>query len=596
MCQVESNQIKDNHYPTVIIIFLIAITLISYWSVQQFEFVNYDDDIYVTENIHVLSGITKETVIWAFTTFHASNWHPLTWLSLLFDYEFYWLNPAGYHWTNVLFHVSNTLLLFLALTRLTGVLWQSGFVAALFAIHPLHVESVAWVAERKDVLSTFFWMLTLYAYVLYVEHPDWKRYAFTFISFSFGLMAKPMLVTLPFVLLLLDYWPLKRSLCKPSNSHMDFQQSCTKNAQGSFKNINVARSLLEKIPLIVLSIIASIMTLIAQQSGEAIMPLQRLSLIERITNAFVSYATYIIKMFWPVDLAVFYPHPGMWPVWQVCVSILLLAGISTYVWKLSDHPYLRVGWLWYLGTLVPVIGIVQVGSQSMADRYTYIPLIGLFIMIAWGIPNILRQWRYKRPVLFLSAGLVLLFLMICTGLQVRHWENSISLFRHAVNVTEGNSTTINNLGNALARKGFLDEAILQYKEAIDLQPNNPYTYTNMGKVLMLQGKVKDAVISYSKALQLEPQHMKAHFNIGVAYSEIGYNSEAILHYTEAIKINPDFVAAYNNLGILYAKQEDFDEAVKYFKKALAIFPNYDSARNNLRIAMEQIDAASNKSQ
>lgn len=301
-------------------------------------------------------------------------------------------------------------------------------------------------------------------------------------------------------------------------------------------------------------------------------------------------------MFWPVDLAVFYPHPGMWPVWQVCVSILLLAGISTYVWKLSDHPYLRVGWLWYLGTLVPVIGIVQVGSQSMADRYTYIPLIGLFIMIAWGIPNILRQWRYKRPVLFLSAGLVLLFLMICTGLQVRHWENSISLFRHAVNVTEGNSTAINNLGNALARKGFLDEAILQYKEAIDLQPNNPYTYTNMGKVLMLQGKVKDAVISYSKALQLEPQHMKAHFNIGVAYSEIGYNSEAILHYTEAIKINPDFVAAYNNLGILYAKQEDFDEAVKYFKKALAIFPNYDSARNNLRIAMEQIDAASNKSQ
>jgi Flp pilus assembly protein TadD len=596
MCQVESNQIKDNHYPTVIIIFLIAITLISYWSVQQFEFVNYDDDIYVTENIHVLSGITKETVIWAFTTFHASNWHPLTWLSLLFDYEFYWLNPAGYHWTNVLFHVSNTLLLFLALTRLTGVLWQSGFVAALFAIHPLHVESVAWVAERKDVLSTFFWMLTLYAYVLYVEHPDWKRYAFTFISFSFGLMAKPMLVTLPFVLLLLDYWPLKRFLCKPSNSHMYFQQSCTKNAQGSFKNINVARSLLEKIPLIVLSIIASIMTLIAQQSGEAIMPLQRLSLIERITNAFVSYATYIIKMFWPVDLAVFYPHPGMWPVWQVCVSILLLAGISTYVWKLSDHPYLRVGWLWYLGTLVPVIGIVQVGSQSMADRYTYIPLIGLFIMIAWGIPNILRQWRYKRPVLFLSAGLVLLFLMICTGLQVRHWENSISLFRHAVNVTEGNSTAINNLGNALARKGFLDEAILQYKEAIDLQPNNPYTYTNMGKVLMLQGKVKDAVISYSKALQLEPQHMKAHFNIGVAYSEIGYNSEAILHYTEAIKINPDFVAAYNNLGILYAKQEDFDEAVKYFKKALAIFPNYDSARNNLRIAMEQIDAASNKSQ
>jgi Flp pilus assembly protein TadD len=596
MCSKDGNQIKDKHYPTVIILFLIAITLISYWSVQNFEFVNYDDDIYVTENIHVLSGITKENVIWAFTTFHASNWHPLTWLSLLFDYELYWLNPAGYHWTNVLLHIANTLLLFLVLNRMTGALWQSGFVAALFAVHPLHVESVAWVAERKDVLSTFFWMLTLYAYVFYVEHPDWKRYVFVFVSFSLGLMAKPMLVTLPFVLLLLDYWPLKRFPFKPSDSHMYSQQGRTENAHFSLKNISIVRLLLEKIPFIMLSIFSSIMTLFAQQSSGAIMPLQQLSLMERTTNAFVSYATYIFKMFWPADLAVFYPHPGTWPVWQVWVSILLFAGITMYVWKLRHHPYLRVGWLWYSVTLIPVIGIVQVGSQSIADRYTYIPLTGLFIMIAWGIPNISRQWRYKRPILFLSTGLVLLSLMICTWLQVRHWENGTSLFQHAVNVTEGNGTTINNLGNALARRGSIEEAILQYKEAITLQPNNAQAYNNMGKVLMLQGKVNEAIIYYSKAIQLDPRHMKAHFNIGVAYSEIGDNSEAILHYTEALKINPDFVAAYNNLGIIYANQNDLDKAVLYFQKALVIFPNYDSAKNNLRIASEQRDVASHRLQ
>jgi tetratricopeptide (TPR) repeat protein len=383
-------------------------------------------------------------------------------------------------------------------------------------------------------------------------------------------------------------------LFKPSESHTHSQQNYTKNAQVSLKNISIVRLLLEKLPLIMLSIFSSIMTLFAQQSSDAIMPLQRLSLMERTTNAFVSYATYIFKMLWPTDLAVFYPHPGTWPVWQVWISILLFAGITTYVWKLRYHPYLTMGWLWYLGTLIPVIGIVQVGSQSMADRYTYIPLIGLFIMIAWGIPNISRQRHYKRPILFLSAGLVLLSLMICTWLQVRHWENGTSLFQHAVNVTKSNGTAINNLGNALARGGYLEEAILQYEEAINLQPNNAQAYNNMGKVLMLQRKVNEAILYYNKAIQLEPRHMKAHFNIGVVYSAIGYNSEAILHYNEAIKINPDFVAAYNNLGILYANQEDFDKAVMYFQKAVVIFPNYDSAKNNLRIAMEQRDAATQR--
>ena len=581
---------KDNHQPAFIIFFLIAIILVTYWPVQHFEFANYDDDIYVIENIHVCSGLTKDSVIWATTTMEAGFWHPLTWLSLMFDYELYRSNPAGYHWTNVLLHIANTLLLFLALNRMTGAIWRSGFVAALFAIHPLHVESVAWIAERKDVLSTFFWMLTMYAYAIYVERPGVWRYVFVFISFLLGLMAKPMLVTLPCVLLLLDYWPLRRFQLKKSTGNFGDMDKQSPFIEKKF--ISVPYLILEKAPLFVLVIVVSIVTYIAEQKLGALGLQEIFPFWTRLANALISYTGYIGKMIWPVHLSAYYPHPGNWPTEYLIASCLILI-ITTVaaIQTVRTHPYFTVGWLWYLGSLVPVIGLIQVGSHAMADRYTYIPLTGLFIIVAWGVPDILRQWSQRRLILIISSGLVLLSLTMCTMVQVKYWENGISLFQHAINITGDNGIILNNLGNALARKGRTEEAISQYKKAINLQSNNAEAYNNLGKVLTIQGKFNEAINEYKKVIILKPRHIKAYFNIGVAYSEVGNYQEAIYYYLEALKLKPDFVAAYNNLGILYARMGDIDKAIVYFQKAIAIFPNYESAKKNLRIAMEQKEAS-----
>jgi Flp pilus assembly protein TadD len=413
-----------------------------------------------------------------------------------------------------------------------------------------------------------------------------------FISFSLGLMAKPMLVTLPFVLLLLDYWPLRRFPYKPLEANGYSRQGCTGNAQVPLRDASVSRLILEKIPFIMLAVFSSIITIFAQRSGEAMATLERFSFTERVANAFISYSLYIQKMFWPTELLVFYPHPGTWPFWQIFVAVLLFLGISSLVWKERYCSYLSVGWLWYLGTLIPVIGIVQVGSQAMADRYTYIPLIGLFIMIAWGASDVLQKYSHKRFIISVSAALILVLLMICTWIQIKHWENGISLFQNAANSVGNNGIILNNLGNALARKGRIEEAIIQYKKAIDVKPNNSEIYNNLGKVLTLQGKENEAIIQYKKAIMLQPRHLKAHFNIGVSYFNLGNYQEAIYYYSEALKIKPDFVAAYNNLGIVYTRMGDIDQAILYFQKALLIFPNYDSAKNNLRIAMEEKGALS----
>jgi len=390
------------------------------------DFVNFDDDKYVTCNTHVQAGLTKESVSWALTSVDAKNWHPLTWLSHMLDIQVYGSNPAGHHLTNVLLHVLNTLLLFLALNRMTGHVWRGAFVAALFGVHPLHVESVAWVAERKDVLSAFFWMLTMLAYVRYVEMPKPGRYPLVLLSFALGLMAKPMLVTLPFVLLLLDYWPLDR-----------------------LKLHSWWKLVVEKTPLFVFAAASSIVTYIVQSKGGAIGILEHLSLGARISNAVVSYMDYIGKMFWPRNLAVFYPYPVHGPpIWEivgagaalVCVSILVIrAG--------GRRPYLPVGWLWYLGTLVPVIGLVQVGRQAMADRYSYVPLIGLFIIVAWGVPDLASR---KRWILAVAAGPALSALMLCTWFQVGVWRNNITFFEHALASTSDNYVAQNNLASIFA--------------------------------------------------------------------------------------------------------------------------------------------------
>ena len=388
----------------LVCLFLIITTFAVYWQVHNHDFINLDDDLYITENDQVQKGLSRESVVWAFTTTHAANWHPLTWLSHMVDFQLYGLNPKGHHLTNVFFHLLNTLLLFFVLQRMTGALWRSGFVAALFALHPLHVESVAWVAERKDVLSTLFWLLTIWAYTWYVERPRRTRYLLTLLTFTLGLMAKPMLVTLPFVLLLLDYWPLGRFQV----GQLDTALSAPGQASLSTRSVwsQTLRLIWEKAPFFALAAASSIVTFLVQKGGGAVRPWERFPITIRIANGLVSYVKYMGKMIWPSDLAVFYPHPGAsLPIWQAVAAGLLLLSISIAAIRLAkNHPYLAVGWLWYLGTLVPIIGFVQVGGQALADRYTYVSLIGLFIIIAWGVSDIVAKWRYQRVVFIIAAG------------------------------------------------------------------------------------------------------------------------------------------------------------------------------------------------
>ena len=568
----------------LVCLLLVLATLTVYWQVKDHEFVNYDDDTYVTENHHLHNGLTRESVIWAFTATHGANWHPLTWLSHLVDFQLYGLSPTGHHLTNVFLHLVNTLLLFLLLKWMTGTLWRSAFVAALFALHPIHVESVAWVAERKDVLSTLFLLFTLLSYIRYVEKPGISGYLLTVLFFILGLMAKPMLVTLPFLLLLLDFWPLKR---------FTFGQSWQSRASKSHHSINTRNKmhllylLVEKIPFFTLAAISSVVTLIVQKSGEAVGTLAAYPLSIRIANALLSYVMYIIKMFWPQNLAVFYPHPGLsLPMWQAAGAGLLLLVISVAVtWVGRRYPYLPVGWLWYVGTLVPVIGLVQVGSQAMADRYTYVPLIGLFIIMAWGVTDLLGRWRYGKAALTLAATSVLSVLIVCATLQVSYWKDSLTLFEHALRVTENNSQMHNNLGNVLAERGDLEEAISHYTKAIKINPNYGEAQINLGVALAKRGKLEDAIRHYSAALRLKPNSPELHNNLGVALFGQGNTPGAIHHYLVAVQLKPDYAEAHNNLGNALAQQERLAEAEDHYSQALKIRADYPEAHNNLGVAL-----------
>ena len=501
--QVEGFRLGGNVQPLIISLVLIAATFIVFWQVRHHQFVSFDDYRYVVENPYVVRGLTFRSVIWAFTATHASNWHPLTWLSHMLDCGLYGLNPGGHHVTSLLFHIASTLMLFLVLKQMTGALWRSGFVAALFALHPLHVESVAWVAERKDVLSTFFWMLTMWAYFRYVQRPGFNRYLVVLLSFILGLLSKPMLVSLPFVMLLLDYWPLCRfqfgQLMGNGNSRMQRSLSSIDRRSSVFHLI------LEKVPFFVLSAISSFLTFYAQEKGGAIGSLAFLPLGTRIVNALVSYVSYIWKMIWPQHLALLYPYPERFPIWEVVGAGLLLVGISVLVMRAArGRPYLLVGWLWYLGTLVPVIGLVQVGAQAMADRYTYVPLIGLFIMVAWGLSDFLKGWRYRRGVLAISAGVLFSILMIVTWVQVQYWENSIVLYKHTLEVTVNNYLIHNNLGIVFFRQGKYQEAANQYNEALRINPNSAEAHYNLGNAYLMIGDRGLALREYEILKTLNP--------------------------------------------------------------------------------------------
>jgi tetratricopeptide (TPR) repeat protein len=634
--------LTDTQRKLLICLALVIVTTALYWQVEDHDFINFDDNLYVTENPQVQAGLTVRGLKWAFTTSHASNWHPLTWLSHMLDVQLFGMRAGWHHLMNLFFHVANTLLLFLILNRMTKALWQSAFVAALFALHPLHVESVAWVAERKDVLSTFFWILTMGAYVFYVERRGIQRYLPVFLLFALGLMAKPMLVTLPFVLLLLDYWPLGRfyaekpKLCDVTDGaapeNRKRKKKKTKEAQR--KDItgvrireeeetrwSVLRSLIwEKIPLFALSAVSSAITLVNQQAVGAMSSLKAIPLDTRIANSLFSYVSYIWKMIWPQNLAVIYPHPGMLPPWQVLGAGILLAVITlAVIWKSKSFPYLTVGWLWYLGTLVPVIGLVQVGVQAMADRYTYIPLIGIFIMMAWGVPSIAKRWQYHTIAVGGTAGIILILLSIISWTQVSHWRNSSILFRHSLTVTKGNYIAHNNLGqalqeqglineaiehyvislqlyplfdtahynlgNAMASLGKLEEAIMHYTKAIRINPNDEKVRNNLGNILLKQGKIEEAAAQYAQVLQIDPEDAKAHLNLGMILASQGKIDEAISHLQQAVQIKPDYTRALVNLGDIYVQQSKLNEAVSCYARAVKSSPDDVEAHYKMGITL-----------
>ncbi len=558
------------------VLFFLVITLVVYLQVGNHDFINYDDGLYVTENHYVKKGVTHESIAWAFTATHSANWHPITWLSHMLDVSLYGMNSGNHHLINVLFHIANTMLLFLLFRRMTGNLFQCSFIAALFAIHPLHVESVAWVAERKDVLSTFFGMLTMGAYIRYVEKPGIKIYFSTLLLFVLGLMSKPMLVTLPFVLLLLDYWPLRRF-----GNTGDKLKNEEFYARGNIKNI-----IIEKIPLFMLSTASCILTFSVQKIGGAVGSLGAYPLDIRIANILISYIDYIGKMLWPFHLSVFYPLSNDISIWKVINSIIILAIISTIaVRHIKQNPWFLIGWLWYLGTLVPVIGLVQVGLQAMADRYTYIPLIGIFVIIAWGIPELVVKLKYKETWQALAASVFFIFLMVISWLQVRHWADSTTIFKNALDNTTGNYVAHNNLGRALSDQGKIDEAIKHYKHALQIHPYPERPYTNLGAALFVQSRYNEAIKCYYDALRFAPDYFMAHNNLGIVFAAQGRFDEAVLHYSKALQLSPDFEEIYNNLGVAFAAQERFDDAINSFLLALKKNPTYSEAYNNLGLAV-----------
>lgn len=575
---------SGNNARAIICIMLLAVTAGAMWELNYCEFVNYDDQDYVINNVHIQDGLTLEGIRWALTSTHAANWHPLTWMSHMLDVQVFGMNAARHHSINLLIHAVNSVLLFLVFCRMTGAVWRSALVAALFALHPLHVESVAWVAERKDVLSSLFWILTMGAYVLYVERPAAKRYLAALLFFVLGLMSKPMLVTLPFVLLLMDFWPLERMGRK--NAH---------TSGGTGYSWETIRPLIkEKIPFFALTVISSALTYAVQQKGGAMTFSESLSIASRIANAFISYVIYIRKTVLPVDLAVLYPHSLTYPFWQAAGAFALIVFITVLILgKAREFKYLVTGWLWYLGTLVPVIGFVQVGVQAMADRYTYIPITGLFIMFAWGISEMADKWQRRTLAAAFSITVLLIFLPL-TIKQAGFWRNSLALFDRVVSVTENNYIAYNNRGLIYSQLGNHDRAIEDYGRSIAIKPEYADAFVNRGVSYGRTGRLQDALADHDRALSIRPTFAQAYNSRGVIYYQMGRAAEAVADYGKAIEINPRFAEAFSNRGIAYVCAGRPDLAVADYGEAIIINPRYAKAyynRGAIQAQMGRMDAA-----
>ena len=568
---------RENRQAVLACLLLAAVTLAVFWPVRLNDFVNYDDPGYVTENSYVKRGLTWEGAVWALRTGHAANWHPLTWFSHMLDVQLFGLNPAGHHLSNLLFHIANTMLVFLLLRRATGATWRSAFVAALFAVHPLHVESVAWVAERKDVLSTFFGLLALGAYVRYAEmskvqgpwsvvRGPWSRfYLLSLFLFTLSLMSKPMLVTLPFLLLLLDYWPLNRLQLATQHSTLK----------------TLLLLLREKLPFFALAAASCVVTFLVQKHGGALAPAEVLPIGPRVINIVLAYFTYLGKMFWPIHLSVFYPYAQFRPPGRVALAAVCLVAITaSAVLGRRKAPHFLVGWLWFLGTLVPVIGLVQVGSQSMADRYSYFPSIGLFLGLAWLAAQAVARWRFGPPLLAVAGVMAIFLCLSCTRTQLSYWKSGETLFRHALAVTTGNFVAHSNLGNALATRGKPKEAEAEFASALSIYPDYYPAMYALANLVRTNGNSAAALTLFNRALQTRPQDAKAHYNHGVVLVILGKEDEALDHYRQALQLDPKLAPAHNNLAGLLISRGTVDEGFAHALTALRLQPDFAQAHLN----------------
>ncbi len=618
-----------SHRALVVCLLLAAVTLAVFWPAVHHEFINYDDPDYVTENPHVQRGLTREGLAWAFGRIHGEGtyWHPLTWVSHMLDCQLFGLRPQGHHMTSVLFHTVNAVLVFLVFRSLTGAFWRCVLLATLFALHPLQVDSVAWVTERKNLLSAFFWLLTTWAYARYAEggrlqaggwrleeagriqesgadathhvrppqFRDGERapratppasslqppaiYCLALFFFVLGLMCKPVLVTLPFVLLLLDYWPLRRLQL----STLDLRLSTLRPL------------VLEKLPFFALAIASSLITIIAHRGVGTLGSVAGPPWEMRIENALLSYVRYLGKALWPSHLAVFYPYPTAWPAWEAVTCGLLLMVICGLVLSTARRcPWLFVGWFWFLGVLVPFIGLVQAGEQAMADRFMYVPVIGIIVAIVWGSHSLLGCGRTRQPGLLIAGSAAVVLCMVVTRQQLGYWKTSETLFRHAIEVTKDNYLGHKGIGDALITQGRVDEAIEQYQEALRLKPNRAESYNNLGLALHRKGRADDAISQYYQAIRLKPADATVRNNLAIALAGKGQTDEAIGQFQEALRLKPNSAEAHNNLGLALYRKGRNDEAISQYQEALRLKRNYPFACNNLGSALlkkGQIDEA-----
>ena len=566
----------DKSNPKLLCLILLFVsTFLVYWQITGNEFINFDDGLYITNNPWVKDGLTIDGMIWAFDLDYKGGlyWHPLAWLSHMTDVELFGLNPGGHHFVSMMFHIICSMLLFLTLNLMTGSVWKSFFTASLFALHPLNADTVAWAAERKNLLSTLFWMLTVLSYIYYASRPNFIKYLLVVIVFLLGILSKPMLVTLPCALLLLDYWPLRR-----------FQwASYDVQSLPQFHQSPTVVLIAEKLPMLAISLIATM--LVSGSLGNDFISFAELPFLIRIENALVSYVAYLIKLIYPMDLTVFYPFPKSLPLWQPVFSGILLAVISLVCIRLfRKAPYLLIGWLWYAGTLFPVSGIVQAGLwPAMADRWGYVPLIGIFIVIAWGIPAMFDAFwpKLKKPMLSVMIPAILIFYMSITYSQVHYWKNSTTLFNHALDVTHQNFIAHHNLGAAALSNNNLDKAIQHFRKAVAIKPDFMESYVNLGNIMADKGKPDDAIEYYKKSLFIEPGNTDTLIRIGNMFLKKHRTQEAMRYYRQAIEIVPRDIDAYCNMGNAFFLSGDTKSAIHCYNRAFDIDPSNTNVLRNL---------------